>query len=64
MRSFRIRPVRHFRIHPIVKKKKTDSDCKELIYPLFINSLILSEPRTGREEGDGGITPGEHEEQR
>ncbi len=34
------------------------------MYLLFINALILSEPRTGREEGDGDITPGEHEEQR
>lgn len=30
----------------------------------FVHVFILSEPRTGREEGDGGSTPGEHEEQR
>lgn len=63
MVSLRLSPMRDLRVHLMVKKN-TDSDYKVCIDTLFINSVILSEPRADGEEGDGGVTPGEHEEQR
>ena len=34
------------------------------MYNYSLNPLILSDPRADREEGNGGFSPGEHQDQR